>query len=77
MHYRAVITVGEIHTKADSHVEWKIRVHFLYFVSVLPACMCTTFVPCSHRGQKKVLDPVELELRMDAIHHVESSARAL
>lgn len=41
-------------------------------MSVLPARMCIIFVPCSHRGQKKVLDPVELEIRMDASHPVGS-----
>lgn len=29
-------------------------------------------VPCSHKGQKKVLDPVELELRMDVTYHMDS-----
>lgn len=32
-------------------------------VDVLPACMCITFVPVSHRDQPKVVDPVQLELR--------------
>lgn len=41
-------------------------------VSVLPVCMCATSVPGSHKGQKKVLDPVELALRMYASHRVGS-----
>lgn len=35
----------------------------LYFRSILPVCLCTTFTPGAHRGQKRALNPLELNLQ--------------
>lgn len=33
-------------------------------------CLCTAFMPGSHRGQKKVLDALNLELETILSYHV-------
>lgn len=42
------------------------------FMSVLPMCLCTTFMPGAHRSQKDVLGSLELELLVIVSHHVDS-----
>jgi hypothetical protein len=42
----------------------------LYTSVYLIVCMCTTFVPGAHRGQKKVMISLELELPMITNCHV-------
>lgn len=37
---------------------------------VLPACMYTTCMPGARGGQKRMSDPLELELQMVESHHV-------
>lgn len=32
--------------------------------------MCATCLPCALRGQRKVSNPLEVELRMSVSHHV-------
>ena len=36
----------------------------------LHVCQCTTCMPCDFRSQKRVLDPLELELQMVVSHYV-------
>ena len=33
------------------------------------ACMCTVHILGAYRGQKRVLDPLEMELQMAVNHH--------
>lgn len=43
----------------------------LFYVSgILPTCMCTTCVPGTHRDQKTVLGPLDLELQVVVCPHV-------
>lgn len=35
----------------------------------LYVCICTMCIPGSHEGQKKVLNPLEVELPMVVSHH--------
>lgn len=37
-------------------------IYFILYVSVLSVCMCVTCVLGVHGGQKRTLDPLELEL---------------
>lgn len=48
--------------------------YFLFYVWVLclHVCICTTCMPSVHRGQERVSDPLELELRMGVSHGVDS-----
>lgn len=39
-------------------------------VLCLLVCKCTTCMPTGHRGQKKVSDPLELDLRIAVSHDV-------
>ena len=54
--------------------KFKYILRLIYFVgrSVLPACMYvrTMCVPGTHRAQKNVLDPLEVELQMVLSHYV-------
>lgn len=41
------------------------------YMGVLPSlCLCTTFMLGVLRGQKRVLDSLELDLQMAVSHHV-------
>lgn len=44
-------------------------------VRILPACMHTTWMHHAHRAQKKVLDPLELELWVLVSHYVGAGNR--
>lgn len=41
-------------------------------MSVLPMCLCTTFMPGANGSQKDVLDSLELELFVIVGHHVDA-----
>lgn len=51
---------------------FKICLFLCVWVFYLHGCVCTTCFPSAHSGQKRVLDPLELELRMAVSHHVGS-----
>jgi hypothetical protein len=59
------------------------QVRFIFMcINVLLACMCNACVPSAHKGQKRALGPLELELQAIASNHsvlgtkLGSSARA-
>lgn len=64
------------HVVIQSHQESFLIINFLFHLfyilclSVLPKCMCTMCVPGTCEGQKRALDPPELELRMVMHNHV-------
>lgn len=42
---------------------------------LLDSCLCTTCVPGALGGQKRTADSLELELKMEMIHHVGAGNR--
>lgn len=70
-----VIQITEYTLRNVLYAKWILCIRFFKILSHLwvlcpTVCMCAVYVLSTHRGQKRVSDPLELDLQMAVSHYV-------